>query len=156
LSAQSHIGSAVATVLKLQIQKGLVKEDKTRPREILGRGAVYFVPVPLRDLSRYEAERLARVNGAQLTLWGRAFPYADGAIAQTYLSIPERYRDFRDTENELWTVNAAGLRLQLNVPRSYVEFSPIGIKRSLIDQYGSEKYLRFCPDKAGSDCISAA
>lgn len=154
LEATAKLGQAVSTILKLQVQKTLRKRDEKRPQVSLGRGVVYWVPSPLPTLSHGEAQRLARISGGQMTLWGIAVPYAGGAIAQTFLSIAKPYQDFRKERMETWTLRFSGRELSLGVPRKFVEFSPIAIERPLVEQYSSQDYLKFCDKKSSGKCFA--
>jgi hypothetical protein len=149
------LGKAVATILKLQIARNFRKEDPKRPGATLGRGSAYWVPAPLPALDNAQAQKLARINGAQMTLWGTALPYSDGVVVQAYLSIPEPYRDFRETSYEMWTVQVGGRAIILGVPRSDIEFAFVGITKPLVERYNSGDYLKFCQNRQQSECVQA-
>ena len=150
----TNVAEGVSTVLKWQIRHTLRSQDDLRPKiRMLGRGEVYMIHQILSPADHVSAQRLARVNGAQLALWGNALEYSDGAVAQMFLSIVEPYRDFRETAHEVWSLNVDGGALKLDVPRHIVEFSPIAVNRTIIQHYASGNYLRFCAKKGEEPCV---
>ncbi|MFI4998032.1 MAG: hypothetical protein ACHQAQ_19885, partial [Hyphomicrobiales bacterium] len=91
LSGPDELGRSVGTILALQFWQTLVKEPPKGKKRELGDGSVYWIgrQVPIR--SHADAARLAEaidVTG-QFTFWGHVHAFDQGALATSYLTLPD-------------------------------------------------------------------
>jgi hypothetical protein len=154
-----ELGRNVATVLNLQIWQTLRREPWPNPERLdFGRGVIVWSQNPLADLSHPEAERKAMEDHiwAQMTFWGEAFPYGDGVIAQTYLSLP-MFEDHRENRFENWQVtvptSSGDIVLQAEPPRRRYEFAPIVLRQEVVQQYSLPSSLKMLREPRPSDVI---
>jgi hypothetical protein len=149
------LGNNVATVLNLKLWRTLRVPP---PNSQLYRpgGKVLWSVETLPKNSHEEAERCAKNNNAQMILWGSATKFGEGALVQSFLSIP-RYEDLRKEYPEVWSVkfpcNDFTIDLAVTLPRRRYEFSPISLERELIDRYSVPSSLKLYLSKGGQTPI---
>ena len=139
------VGKNVATVLNLKLWRTLRPTPHNSQHYYPG-GQVLWSVEPLASNSYEEAERAAKVNNAQLALWGSAVEFGNGVLVQCFLSIPE-YEDLRREQPEKWLVTLAcrdstKIQLEVTVPRRRYEFSPITLDSELVATYSIPSALK--------------
>lgn len=152
--AEGQLGFRAATVLNLRIWQTLRRAPFPNPAGLsFGNGTVLWDPTPLRESGHVAAENAAQSLGADAILWGRAWRYGGGVVIQAYLTVPED----RNAEQRIaWkaTVGAHGKAVSLTVrlPRRRYEFSPIVLRREVVDSFASPAGLRMLATR-GSDNV---
>ena len=147
----NNLGKNVATILNLQVWRTLRMEPDRDPQgENFGLGMIVWSESSLANASHVFAEETATSDNisSQFVLWGETFPYGNGMITQTYLSIPVfghyerdgmKLNDFRDNYYEIWKlpirVNQKSILLEVDIPNRRYEFSPIILSQSIVNQY---------------------
>jgi hypothetical protein len=146
LSGPDELGRSVGTILALQFWQTLVKEPPKGKKRELGDGSVYWIgrQVPIR--SHADAARLAEaidVTG-QFTFWGHVHAFDQGALATSYLTLPD-YQDFRAAKNEIW---ALGLppgnepsTISADVPRRHYAFEPVILPDDFVRHFSAPDAL---------------
>ena len=144
-SDQGALGRAVSTYLGLQIWATLVW---ARGEQSFGHGNVFWGPALTSPPSFNTAEFRAKSRAvlAQLVLWGEAFEYGDGVIAESHLSLPQ-YKDFREHNNEIWSVNIGDTTLKADLPRRRYSFEPVILRPTVVERYGSVVELPIFEDQ---------
>lgn len=153
------LGKNVATILNLQIWRTLRMEpDKDPQGEDFGRGMIVWGESPLEIAGHITAEIAATLDdniSSQFVFWGEIFPYGNGVIGQTYLSIPvfSNYQqnglvanDYRDNFYELWKLSVTTSQnkylLKVDIPNRRYEFSPIVLSNSIVEKYSLPSKLK--------------
>jgi hypothetical protein len=155
-SGPHDIGLGVANVLKLKLQARSRSADPGR--EQLGEppfgGGYYQVSkLPVQPPQHDAAEHRARINGAQMTLWGSIASVGELVVLKGYISIPEPYHDFRTTANEIWRETLGDVTLSVDVPRRRIDFNLQSLPAAVVDYYARDlQQMRICTTKAMQDC----
>ena len=152
------LGKNVATILNLQIWRTLRREPDRYPQgEDFGRGMIVWGVTPLEEGSHVGAEVAATKDNiaSQFVLWGETFPYGNGVISQTYLSIPifSNYQrdgmvldDHRDNYFEIWKLpietKQKTVTLRVDIPNRRYEFSPIVLSKAIVEKYSLPSRLK--------------
>lgn len=136
-------GRNAAALLNLQLWRQLKIPRDHEGNLTQSRGALLWIDSSKEATSHVSAENAARWNLAQMTFWGSAFPYGDGAIIQAYLSLP-RYHDFRRDHNEMWSLTVAGTPISVDMPRRRYDFAPIQVDTATIERYSNPFALEVC------------
>ena len=147
-----EFGQQAAFLAKLLIQSKSSSEDPLTRQRGIGRGVTYYVPASMAEPSHLSAERLARLNGFQGTLWGNAVPLLDGISYTAYLTLAPPFEDFRSDKREFWGVETQSGNLVLGPPSRTVAFRPMTFSLEQIQQYGGPETLQYCPILGGS-CV---
>lgn len=133
-----NIGGSVATVLNLELWRTMKASPKVNG--VLFSGRVSWSPEALPEQSHISAEEVAQKPHvtAQMVLWGKAWEFGNGVVAQTYLSLPN-YEDLRPTWPERWFVklklNKADAEWELDIPTRRYEFPPIALRSEVVSQF---------------------
>jgi hypothetical protein len=131
------LGRTLALALRLPIRGTLRASMRSEDDAVgpFGGGSAFPLggETPIR--SHAEAERVTRLSGAQLALWGDVLRVGELAFVQPYLTIPTRYADFRRTHHEQWSLVLEDLHLSVELPRRRLDFAPIGFTREQGAQY---------------------
>lgn len=145
------LSASVTTILGLQIWQTLRRagtgEDSGGD---FGKGVLKTSAVNANTLTYAAAEKMARDVHvlSQAVLWGTVQPYGDGAIVQSFLSIPKYgrlnksyYADFRTEHKEIWVVKVPTasheLTFSVDLPRRRLGFEPIVIRPQVIAHYSA-------------------
>jgi len=157
-SGPGALGQNVATVLNLKIWHTFRRKPWPQNPDNLdfGRGLIVWDSKPMKEQSHNEAEEMAKDLRmlAQLTLWGKAYPYGDGVVVQCNLSIP-LYEDFRERKLEIWRVSCNGETLSVDIPRRRLEMTSIVLKHDIIKQYTLPSALKIYKSRSGGAPIGA-
>ena len=150
------LGRNVATVLNLQIWQTFRRAPWPYNPENLdfGRGLIIWDNKALKSQSHREAERMAKniYVLAQMVLWGKAYPYGNGVVVQTNLSIPA-YNDFRDNQLEIWRISLQGRTVEVDIPRRRFEMSSIVLRSDIIERYTLPSALKIYKNRVGGEPI---
>lgn len=150
------LGQNVATILNLRIWTTLRRKPwPANPDNLdFGKGLIVWNRSPLSTQSHHEAENEARSINllAQMVLWGKAYPYGDGVVVQTNMSIP-RYRDFRESRNEIWEIEYRDTTFKTDIPRRRFEVSSIVLTNEVVKEYSLPSALKIYADREGGDPI---
>jgi hypothetical protein len=150
------LGRNVATVLNLQIWQTFRRAPWPHNPEKLdfGRGLIIWDKVPLKSQSHEEAESMAKDLSiqAQMVFWGKAYPYGNGVVVQTNLTIPE-YEDYREKKLEVWTVSLQGRNFKVDIPRRRFEMSSIVLRPETIERYSLPSALKIYRERVGGESI---
>lgn len=150
-----QLGFRVATVLNLQIWQTLRRAPFPNPAGLsFGNGTVLWDPIPPRESGHVAAETAAQSRGADATLWGRAWRYGGGVVVQAYLTLAAG----RNAEERIaWkeTVRADGkpVSLTLRLPRRRYEFSPIVLRRDVVESFASPAGLRMVATRGTGNVV---
>lgn len=145
------MGQSVAHTLKLSVQSSSLLRDPVT-NLINGRAISYYIPAQMAEASHLAAERLARINGLQGTVWGFAEPLIDGVAFQSYLTLARPYEDYRTVRQEDWTVDVRGRSLRLGPPRLAVSFRVDAVPDTAVSAFGDPAQLQWCPYKRAGPC----
>lgn len=155
-SGPEALGRNVATVLNLRIWHTFRRKPWPHNPDNLdfGRGLIIWDSKPLKKQSHNAAEDMAKNLRilAQLVLWGKAYPYGDGVVVQSNLSIPS-YNDYRETKLELWSVSFRGRTVEVDIPRRRLEMASIVLKRNIIQQYSLPSALKIYKNRVDGEPI---
>jgi hypothetical protein len=150
------LGRNVATILNLQVWQTFRRAPWPNNPENLdfGRGLVIWDSHPLPEPSHRCAEEraMALEVSAQMTMWGKVYPYGDGAVVQSYLSIPS-YNDFRQHQLERWSVLYNGETITVDIPRRRQEMATILLSRNVIQRYTLPSALKLYSQRVGGRSI---
>lgn len=150
------LGLNVATVLNLRIWSTMRRKPWPHNPDNLdfGRGLIIWSPEPLGVHTHTAAEAHARdLNTlAQLTLWGKAYPYGGGVVVKAQLSIPD-YRDFRTQRNERWEVTLGDERISTDLPRRRFELPSIVLSPNIIANYSQPSALKIYSGRQDDEVI---
>ena len=150
------LGKNVATVLNLQIWRTLRRAPWPNNPDNLdfGKGLILWDKIPLKEQSHIYVERIAADLSvlAQLVLWGKAFPYGDGVVVQTNLTIPN-YQDFRQNRFEIWEISNNEASISVDIPRRRLEMSSIVLRKETIEQYSFPSALKIYRNRVGGEPI---
>lgn len=150
------LGQNVATVLNLRIWTTLRRKPwPDNPLNLdFGKGLIIWNPNPLAKQSHLAAEASAKnINHlAQMALWGKAYPYGDGIVVQSNMSIPQ-YRDFRSNRNEIWKLDYRDITLQTDIPRRRFEVASIVLAKDVIENYSLPSALKIYSARRGGEPI---
>lgn len=136
-------GNNAAYMLNLQLWRKL-KIPRDRNGEITSsKGLMLWTGSNTKITSHIGAEEAVRQNLAQMMFWGSVFPYGNGAIIQPYLSIP-RYHDFREDNNEIWSITFENITIQVDMPRRRYDFAPIQIETNVLERFSTPFTLELC------------
>ena len=148
------IGLNVATVLNLQTWKTFRRKPwPDNPHKLdFGDAGISWDTSRLPEQSHQAAERriMGWDVGAQMVLWGRAYPYGDGVVMQPRLSMP-RYDDGRTEKNELWRVTVGGHTVETDLPARRYELPPILLDAGLVERYREPTVMTIYRFKHGSE-----
>ncbi len=142
-------GQSIAFALKLTVQANLSSEDPTtsgqeRPERGFGRGITYYVPATMAEPGHDAAERLARINGLQGTVWGLTTQLIDGIAIQPFLTLAPPYEDYRETQQEVWRVNVEGVPFTLGPPQQRIAFLPETVPAEFVQRFGNPSEIDYC------------
>ena len=150
------LGHNVATILNLQIWQTFRRAPwPDNPEKLdFGKGLIIWDNTPLLSANHRSAEERAMAIDvlAQMVLWGKAYPYGDGVVVQTYLSIPQ-YRDYREQTLERWTVELNNETVTVDIPRRRHEMAPILLSRKVIERYTLPSALQLHSEREGGEPI---
>jgi hypothetical protein len=142
-SERPGLGFGVTAVVGLQVWQTLRKAPPEGPvNPSFGEGVVIWDPAPLERQSHETAEgRAKRTNIlSQLVLWGGAYEYGGGVVAQFHLALPA-YQDFRESRPELWSIDvpsAVGkIRITADLPSRRYSFEPIVLRPDIVQAYSN-------------------
>jgi hypothetical protein len=135
------LGRNVATILNLQVWQTLRRAPFPNPTNLnFGDGLVLWGDTPLIPQDHEGAEQGARLNSADLVLWGKASRYGDGVIVQAYLTMPSSDRQ------RIWQVTVSTPNGQsvigVDVPRRRYQFHPIVMTQGFIENYSTPDALK--------------
>jgi hypothetical protein len=155
-SGPGALGRNVATVLNLRIWHTFRRKPWPHNPDNLdfGRGLIIWDSKAQKKQNHSAAEDMAKDLRvlAQLVLWGKAYPYGDGVVVQSNLSIPS-YDDYRETKLELWSVSFRGRTVQVDIPRRRLEMASIVLKRNIIEQYTLPSALKIYKNRVDGEPI---
>lgn len=150
------LGLNVATVLNLQTWKTFRRKPwPDNPRHLdFGSAGITWDTLPLPEQRHDVAERRIKswTVGAQMVLWGRAYPYGGGVAMQSRLSLP-LYNDGRSKRNEIWRVSVDGFVVQADLPARRYELPPILLNAQLVEQYRKPTMLTIYQDRTGDATV---
>lgn len=145
-------GQSIAFALKLTVQTSLSPEDPTtsgqrRPERGFGHGVTYFVPATMTEPGHEAAERLARINGLQGTVWGSTTQLIDGIAIQSFLTLAPPYEDYRETRQEDWRITVKGVSFALGPPQDRIAFLSETVPTEFVQRFGDPAKIDYClPD----------
>jgi len=146
LTGPDELGRSVGTILALQFWQTLVKEPPRGKKRDLGDGSVYWIGRQLPVKSHADAARLAQaidVTG-QLAFWGHVHALDKGALATSYLTLPD-YQDFRVSHDERWTLvlppGSKVSSLTVDVPRRRYAFQPVVLPDDFVRRFSAPDAL---------------
>lgn len=155
-SGPGALGRNVATVLNLKTWHTFRRKPWPHNPDNLdfGRGLIIWDSKPLKEQSHNEAEDIAKDLRilAQLVLWGKTYPYGDGVVVQSNLSIPS-YDDFREKKLEVWSVSFKERTVEVDIPGRRLEMASIVLKRDIIEQYTLPSALKIYRNRVGGKPI---
>lgn len=126
---QTALARQVSAVLSLQAWQTLRRPGSPEGRAI--QGSVTWdlgtaPPISFEQAAQYADPRA-------LVLWGRAWRYGTGYVIESFLFIGSG-RDEKAFGSDLWTVDLAGKKLSVGIPRREVEFEPIVLKEAVMSE----------------------
>lgn len=152
------IGRNVATVLNLRIWSSFRKKPwPHNPKNLdFGKGEVVWDHNSLNAQSHEEAEATAMNSKilAQMVLWGKTYPYGNGFIVQTNMSIP-KYNDYRLDNNELWKLKIDDIEIISDIPRRRFEVSSIVLKSEVVERYSLPSSLKLYKARDSNEIIGS-
>ncbi len=152
------IGLGVANVLKLKLQTRAHTGEDTADHKSFGDGYYQVSRLPIQPAGHQSAERRAKVNSSQITLWGSIASVGEMVLMKTYITVPSPYKDFRLTSNEIWTERLNGHELSVTLPRRRIDFSLQALPKEVMEYYASDlaemkicrtPEMKNCPDRVG-------
>ncbi len=150
------IGLNVATVLNLRTWKTFRRKPwPDNPRDLdFGSAGITWDTELLPEQSHQAAERRIEswTIGAQMVLWGRAYPYGSGVAVQPRLSLP-LYNDGRVHRNEVWNVTVDGQTVEADLPARRYELPPILLDAGLVERYRAPTVMTIYRDRQGDAVI---
>jgi len=144
------IGAPVATVLNLQLWRTLRPSPEVKTAVFSGK--VTWSPEALSEQSHTVAEEVAQRTQprAQMVLWGKAWAFGNGVVAQSYLSIPD-YQDLRPTWPERWyvkfTIRNIEVEMEPDLPTRRYEFPALPLRAEVVSEFQEVGSLRLYHDK---------
>lgn len=150
-----ELGQNVATVLNLEIWRTL---RKAAHEKLFGRGLVVWDTTSLGASSFEAADELARQGldlsdgkrvYPQLVFWGNTREFGPGVVVECFLSIPPAYAS--SVVRDKWEVTIPHDQIELHIhadlPQRRYEFSPIVLKKELVDSYTKPTALQIYPSR---------
>jgi hypothetical protein len=138
----------ISFILGQSIKRYFLRGDK------MHRSALVTIPAPLASNQLAAMSTLARVNGAQIAVFMKAYRQLDGALISTVMTIPEPYRDFRTMPFEVLNLTFKEKRISLDVPSRYVLFPSFFLEPDVLQKYKSGSYREICPiDRCDTDQV---
>jgi hypothetical protein len=148
-SGPDEIGLNVGTVLNLQIWRTLRKAANNKT---FGRGLVVWSEAPLNTRSFDEVNEFSRVGLAfgggkrvypQLVFWGNARQFGSGIVVESFLSIPPAYiPGVCDGWDVIIPDKQGDFRIHADFPQHRYEFTPIVLKKELLEKYSKPTALQ--------------
>jgi hypothetical protein len=100
---------------------------------------------------------------SDVVLWGRATPYSDGVVVQSFLTITPLAAQ-RHVRPHVWslsveppeTVRGAAVDVSVGVPRLYYEFEPFVLPGTLVQAYTSPEGIPLFASQTGGAIVDYA
>lgn len=156
------IALGVSNVLKVMVHRNSRSADPPRQEQQpppFGGGYYMLSQLPVQPPRHDAAEARARINAAQMTLWGSVASVGTETVIKGYLSLPTPYRDFRRTSHEIWEVSLEGQTFVLDLPRRRIDFPLQSLPSDLVEAYARDlanlpicesREMRSCPSTIGA------
>jgi hypothetical protein len=144
------LGGNVATILALRIWTTFrPRPPGANPQNLyFGRGEFAWSRKVVED-SPEEALQAATETESDLALWGGAAEYGSGVVVTANLVVSQNPSAAAPLRK--WTVTVRDQKLELGLPSTSWQFSPLVIGNDLVAKYSRPNQLRVCKEKA-VDC----
>lgn len=160
------LGKNVATILNLEIWQTLRKAPTPNPNKLnFGRGLVVWDTQTLPEPNFRAAEEFSRAGITisseervypQLVLWGKARPFGDGVVVESFLTIPPSFAPSAVTRDH-WVITiplrGSAMTIVADLPRRRYEFSAIGLDNNLVQRYTAPNALTIYDPQTGKKPI---
>jgi hypothetical protein len=141
----TNLGANVSTILALRLWTTLRPRPNPNPdRLYFGVGHIEWSRRVI-DESPDAAVKAAVENRSHLALWGAAEEYGPGVVVTSNLVIPASQAVAG--QRQTWTVTVRNVRLELGLPGSSYQFSPLVISNDVVSKYSRPNQIRVCPQK---------
>ena len=156
------IAVGVSNVLKVMVHRNSRSADPPRQEQQpppFGGGYYMLSQMPVQPPRHDAAEARARINAAQMTLWGSVASVGRETVLKGHLSLPSPYQDFRRTAHEIWEVLLEGQTFVLDLPRRRIDFPLQSLPSDLVETYARDlanlpicetREMRSCPATIGA------
>jgi len=150
------IALGVSNVLKVMVHRNSRSADPAREEQQpppFGGGYYMLSHLPVQPPRHDAAEARARINAAQMTLWGTVASVGRETVLKGYLSLPAPYRDYRRTSHEIWEVTLEDRTFVLDLPRRRIDFPLQSLPSALVETYARDlANLPICEDRNMRSC----
>jgi hypothetical protein len=141
----TSLGANVSTILALRLWTTLRPRPNPNPDNLyFGVGQIEWSRRVV-DESPEAAIQAAIESRSQMALWGAAEDYGPGVVVTSNLVI--RASEPAAGQRQTWTVTVRNVRLELGLPSSSYQFSPLIISNEVIAKYSRPNQIRVCPRK---------
>src|SRR5262245_43599209 len=119
----TSVGANVSTILALRLWTTLRPRPNPNPNNLFfGVGQIEWSERVIED-SPDAALQVANETRSHLALWGSVEEYGRGVVVTASLAVPTGQAVLR--ARQTWTVTVQDIRLELGVPNSSYQFSPL-------------------------------
>jgi len=141
----TSVGANVSTILALRLWTTLRPRPNPNPNNLFfGVGQIEWSERVIED-SPDAALQVANETRSHLALWGSVEEYGRGVVVTASLAVPTGQAVLR--ARQTWTVTVQDIRLELGVPNSSYQFSPLVLTSDVVAKYSRPNQVRICQNK---------
>jgi hypothetical protein len=148
-SSDTSLGANASTILALRLWTTLRPRPHPNPRYLnFGSGQIEWSQRVIEN-SPDAANQIALETGSDLSLWGSVEKYGPGVVVLANLHVAQNRAA---TDNlQKWIVKYGDQQLELKLPNSSYQFSPLVLSNDVVAEYSRPNQIRVCQEKK-SDC----
>ncbi len=145
LAGLENLGTNVSTLLALRLWTTFRPRPHPNPRNLYF-GYGQFRSSRVIEDSPEAALQAAHETESDLAWWGEISEYGSGILVAANLVIPEPAQPAA-ASRQRWTVAARGQKLELGLPSSTYQFSPLILDNEVVAKYSRPSQIRLCQQK---------
>ena len=148
----TSLGANVSTILALRLWTTLRPRPNPNPNNLdFGTGQIKWSTRVIEG-PRQAALKEALDTRSQLALWGAVAEYGPGVIVTSNLTVSPSH--VAGGRRQIWAVAVRSVRVELGLPNSSYQFSPLVLGSGVVAKYSRPNQIRVCSDKR-ADCSDA-